>query len=870
VIEDWIVSQPLGLRSSTVASRENNEAGLPSYVVTLSTSTLVTAVADLSKNGIVVSPDGRCPNITVGGLPVTVLSCGATNVTFRTPLYEELCSAGSGACGYHAVVIQNPNENSNDAGYSSSASSMSRLGGKITCPGSCPLRGRGFFYTEQCAGYHEPERCSLLLPSDQFDCAFGTRDDCRRCALNAFCPGGFRMWPMEGYWTESEEVGSVTKCPSPPKLRCRGWDITDSEAECGEGFAGVLCARCAEGYHSLLDLCVPCPEDHTLLLSVGLLAGFALTLFVLIRVCLCASPIYRQLEQQDQDDMGQLQKHLPPIPSECPAGVQPSFLFQKETQEEREKKLKKLEELIAWQARDFVVWTLLFLQNIAIVVTSAGSNNTVFVLVFSWLKIFSLDFQAVGPECHGQFGGFLSHIVMLATDVAALIVYFLLTMPCALNRQRVAKRYKGRLMTFLVAMYAPSVYMAMGLTYCVESNDGKWVSWYNPDYACAAGAHLHVMALGSFVLLIHGIGFPLYTFVRMREVFVTNDDRMNAIHYRMFFGDDFKSESFWVHHCQMMVRCAVCATSVYFTAYNEEVQWLRLCINTLACSSLLAILAMIRPYVPHMEWKFPVQFSFWIFMIMLTVLQFLNYMQLEKGWMSKDAIDMISIAVLIFGIVNLLVLAVAFYWVVLREKSAGYYQSHFIMQNPGTGRPVAGVSPSSSHSAVTRRVPRFNSSDSKTGSRMPLHGSSASGLRSVSASLSRVNSRRNIETMSRTLARSKMAELREMRAASMSPHSDKLSRSLSKLRTSQRKYHLQRVDLEGSHIVGQQRRGEVDPMPLEPLERELKHQDQWVDKHMPVGSVLKGVEEGTLHTAHLREVSKASLGEHSRDNSPAR
>jgi hypothetical protein len=128
----------------------------------------------------------------------------------------------------------------------------------------------------------------------------------------AMCPGGFRMWPLEGYWNEGEvrtlflghvlalpmkrfpfggaqDAKSVRPC-SPPSLgRCRGGRITDSPPYiratgyngCGIAFAGApsaffrthllscchglctlragpYCSLCASGYFRKGKTCAPC------------------------------------------------------------------------------------------------------------------------------------------------------------------------------------------------------------------------------------------------------------------------------------------------------------------------------------------------------------------------------------------------------------------------------------------------------------------------------------------------------------------------------------------------------------------------------------------------------------------------------------
>ena len=105
----------------------------------------------------------------------------------------------------------------------------------------------------------------------------------------AMCPGGFRMWPLEGYWNEGEvrtlfswacartanetfpvagaqDAKSVLPC-SPPSLgRCRGGRITDSPPfvratgynGCGSAFAGATSASFLDPFAKSVPWAVHC------------------------------------------------------------------------------------------------------------------------------------------------------------------------------------------------------------------------------------------------------------------------------------------------------------------------------------------------------------------------------------------------------------------------------------------------------------------------------------------------------------------------------------------------------------------------------------------------------------------------------------
>ena len=81
----------------------------------------------------------------------------------------------------------------------------------------------------------------------------------------ALCPGGFRAWPLPGYWSGDQTSPDISVCTPPsPKARCVGWDIERSRTSCGAVYrpGSYLCESCAEGAYATDDGgCVLCPLD---------------------------------------------------------------------------------------------------------------------------------------------------------------------------------------------------------------------------------------------------------------------------------------------------------------------------------------------------------------------------------------------------------------------------------------------------------------------------------------------------------------------------------------------------------------------------------------------------------------------------------
>eukprot|EP00698_Gefionella_okellyi_P020094 TRINITY_DN6270_c0_g1_i1.p1 TRINITY_DN6270_c0_g1~~TRINITY_DN6270_c0_g1_i1.p1 ORF type:complete len:2170 (+),score=469.42 TRINITY_DN6270_c0_g1_i1:81-6590(+) len=105
----------------------------------------------------------------------------------------------------------------------------------------------GLFYTADCP----------------YEGQFGKGFDCAPCPTGAYCPGGYRMWPLAGYWNINEFVGRVDAC-SPPEA-CLG----GRNSSCAPLYQGTMCASCVTGYYKANSgLCEQCaaPNEQALLI----------------------------------------------------------------------------------------------------------------------------------------------------------------------------------------------------------------------------------------------------------------------------------------------------------------------------------------------------------------------------------------------------------------------------------------------------------------------------------------------------------------------------------------------------------------------------------------------------------------------------
>eukprot|EP00698_Gefionella_okellyi_P016163 TRINITY_DN4607_c0_g2_i2.p1 TRINITY_DN4607_c0_g2~~TRINITY_DN4607_c0_g2_i2.p1 ORF type:complete len:1933 (-),score=471.29 TRINITY_DN4607_c0_g2_i2:6-5228(-) len=107
--------------------------------------------------------------------------------------------------------------------------------------------------------------------------------DCKNCPVGGICPGGYRVWPQAGWWTESEFFVNVQQCY--PSVACLGGRFS----ECAEGYEGRLCGTCKDGfYRDRDDLCYRC-QSQTLVAILFLIQFAFLGVFVLVAAFLSDS-----------------------------------------------------------------------------------------------------------------------------------------------------------------------------------------------------------------------------------------------------------------------------------------------------------------------------------------------------------------------------------------------------------------------------------------------------------------------------------------------------------------------------------------------------------------------------------------------------
>jgi len=133
-------------------------------------------------------------------------------------------------------------------------------------------------------------------------------------------------------------------------------------------------------------------------------------------------------------------------------------------------------------------------------------------------------------------------------------------------------------------------------------------------------------------------------------------------------------------------------------------------INIALLSSFGAMLAWLKPYVKHMEWKLPAQLSILCLLVLTTFLDLFNYLASEEK-MPRDSVEAFSIFVLAIALLNFALLGAAFWYVVFSKKNTDYYKDHFMIRYQGT---IVSKSDVSKQSGGVRRVQRRSGTHTKS------------------------------------------------------------------------------------------------------------------------------------------------------------
>jgi hypothetical protein len=223
--------------------------------------------------------------VTVGGVTCNDMAVSADGrwIAFFAPDPLHVCHSPSATCSYATIVVSNQHDNATRgatlacppfcSGSLGNGSGVVPLVSNVTAPAAVPAARlssglvlplslsdyaagtvsgdivlpfpAGLYYSEACSAsliYTAPTTGACTNTSDPRSafCAFGGGNACRPCPSGAICPGGFRCWPLAGFYVPVEGTADVRPCGEPGgTVRCAGWSTALSQTRCGPGYLQV-------------------------------------------------------------------------------------------------------------------------------------------------------------------------------------------------------------------------------------------------------------------------------------------------------------------------------------------------------------------------------------------------------------------------------------------------------------------------------------------------------------------------------------------------------------------------------------------------------------------------------------------------------
>lgn len=270
-----------------------------------------------------------------------------------------------------------------------------------------------------------------------------------------------------------------------PKEACAG----GGQAECAEGYTGVPCALCAEGYHRLEQQCVPCPSNAPIMLG----------LYVTVLVAAVATFMYLQSKKINLAALSMAIDFLQVL------AMFGSFQLE-------------------WPPQ---------LQTLFVV--SSSSNYNV---------------ELVAPECSLSFSFLQKWVVMQTLPVAYLCIIMLIAGAAILHArwraigcsatspqyQRFRKavdswrtQMVGFAVTGMYTLYFVTVRLSLSVFDCSLGTDGVAILDADPSVKCwtREGDHAILVPAGIVTLVVYGLGIPaviLGVFVSHRTAIRADQD----------------------------------------------------------------------------------------------------------------------------------------------------------------------------------------------------------------------------------------------------------------------------------------------------------------------------------------------------------
>jgi hypothetical protein len=253
--------------------RDGNTSYVVGFAVTSPSPPAAIAAADFELRPVVLTNNDSLP--TVVRLKPAVSPLLGINITMWFANVDPAFSVLVG--GRPARILQNVTASSRRlAGLQAAASD--EQGFLVELPAGTTVEYAPVTIVNAGGGQNTMDKVLYYTDDCPKEGWYGRGLQCKECPAQAECPGGYRLWPKEGFWTPGESAGYVVACEPPDA--CLGGQTS----QCRRGNTGTFCASCLKGYFNSNGLCEPCPSRGGLVIKIGALVG----LWVLFGICVVA------------------------------------------------------------------------------------------------------------------------------------------------------------------------------------------------------------------------------------------------------------------------------------------------------------------------------------------------------------------------------------------------------------------------------------------------------------------------------------------------------------------------------------------------------------------------------------------------------